>query len=65
MNELLCGCILGQFLCPVAEALWAESNAAYNVWQTTSKRDMEASYQAWLKYTNARNRYDEHVKGEL
>jgi len=51
-QALPCGCVVGTFLCPEAERLWAEVNAAYR----TAMRGAGT----WEQYEEARVAYARH-----
>ena len=51
-EELPCGCMIGHFLCPEAERLWAEVNAAYRL--------VMRGVGTWQQYTEARGAYARH-----
>ncbi len=61
---LPCGCIPGYFLCPQAEALWAQVNAAYRQfsgWRREHALASRAEVAAqWTSYQERIDRYNEH-----
>jgi hypothetical protein len=59
MNELLCGCRRGAFLCPEAEILWARVNASY---QQACRATTSGTH--WEVYEAAREEYRKHVTGQ-
>lgn len=50
-KELPCGCVRGSFLCPVAEHLWVQVNAAYAGAKATG---------GWARYDKALEEYYAH-----
>ena len=51
-EELPCGCVIGSFLCPEAERLWAEVGAAYHAAMRGAG--------TWEQYQEARTAYSRH-----
>lgn len=56
---LLCGCCRGFFLCPEAEALWAEVNAAYKASLGQANESAPVA-----EYKAARRKYASHYGEE-
>ena len=57
MARLTCGCIRGQFLCPEAERLWQEVDAAYRV----LSRDFDDE-EAYDEYKDRLAEYNQHFE---
>jgi len=55
-NAPACDCVRGQYLCPVARALWGEVTAAWDYYQAN-----RLNPEAWQKYQKARQAYDNHL----
>lgn len=55
MSPSNCVCVLGEFLCPTAVALWGRVNAAYDLFKQTDKAG------DWAVYEVARVAYNNHV----
>jgi len=56
-DELVCGCVIGYFLCPEAEQLWRDAMRMYEELKRRGTLKEE-----WHKYEEARARYDQHFQ---